>query len=80
MFPFKWPASGHMTQVLWRATTHVGCGEAVKTMSGGKTCRIQVCRYARPGNCDMGSHKDGSNNWWKKPVFADYSGCSPFTV
>lgn len=80
MSPFTWPASGHMTQVLWRATTHVGCGEAEKTMSGGKTCRTQVCRYARPGNCDMGSHKNGSSNWWKKPVFADSSGCTPFTV
>ena len=39
-----YPANGHLTQVLWRATTWAGCADA----SSGYT-HIQVCRYARPG-------------------------------
>ena len=48
-----WPQNAHMTQVLWRASTHVGCAEASKPRNGGGTCRIQVCRYARPGEYDL---------------------------
>jgi uncharacterized protein YkwD len=38
---------GHMTQVLWRATEYVGCGEARR----GNTF-YKVCQYSKPGNCD----------------------------
>ena len=69
--------TGHMTQVLWRASTHVGCSEASKPRNGGGTCRIQVCRYARPGNCNMNAYKSSNRNWWKTPVMMDTSGCSP---
>ena len=37
---------GHMTQVLWRATEYVGCGEA---RSGNRF--VKVCQYSKPGNC-----------------------------
>ena len=37
---------GHMTQVLWRATEYVGCGEARR----GNTF-YKVCHYSKPGNC-----------------------------
>jgi len=37
---------GHMTQVLWRATEYVGCGEARR----GNTF-YKVCQYSKPGNC-----------------------------
>jgi uncharacterized protein YkwD len=37
---------GHMTQVLWRATEYVGCGEA---RSGNRF--VKVCHYSKPGNC-----------------------------
>lgn len=44
-----YPDNAHLTQVLWRGTTYVGCDEASKSRSGGGMCYIQVCRYARPG-------------------------------
>ncbi|KAL9180309.1 hypothetical protein ACHAXT_008279 [Thalassiosira profunda] len=45
-----YPSNGHLTQCLWRASKYVGCGESVKDFRKG-VCRIQVCRYARAGNC-----------------------------
>lgn len=44
-----YPSNGHLTQVLWRASKHVGCGESVRDFRGG-VCRVQVCRYSRAGN------------------------------
>lgn len=37
---------------LWRSSRYMGCGESAKDYPGGK-CRVQVCRYAKAGNCDM---------------------------
>ncbi len=37
--------TGHFTQVVWRATTHVGCGH-----SQCKGMDIWVCEYDPPGN------------------------------
>lgn len=59
------PANGHLTQVLWRATEWVGCAEAQR----GNT-RVQVCRYARPGNCEMASY-----NTWMEPMLMNESPC-----
>ncbi|EFJ46548.1 hypothetical protein VOLCADRAFT_92972 [Volvox carteri f. nagariensis] len=49
---------GHFTQLVWRATTTMGCGTAVVSMmlelftgyraKGG--CKVVVCRYLPPGN------------------------------
>ena len=36
---------GHYTQLVWRATTQVGCAEAASTSED-----ILVCRYAEAGN------------------------------
>ena len=36
---------GHYTQIVWRATTHVGCA-----MASNKTDDYLVCRYSPPGN------------------------------
>jgi hypothetical protein len=43
-----WPKNAHLTQALWRASTHVGCDVASKSWNDGM-CHVQVCRYARPG-------------------------------
>jgi uncharacterized protein YkwD len=37
--------TGHFTQVVWKGTTHVGCGSAE---CGGQ--RLWVCNYDPPGN------------------------------
>ena len=72
-----WPINVHLTQVLWRATTHVGCAEASKPMDDGGTCHFAVCRYAKPGNCNMNSYMDNSDNWWMTPMLMDDSICAP---
>ncbi|NOS95644.1 MAG: SCP-like extracellular, partial [Methylotenera sp.] len=38
---------GHYTQIVWRATTHVGCGMAVCTDTQEQ---VWVCRYQPAGN------------------------------
>ena len=40
----------HFSQVLWRPTRYVGCGWAT-----GSCGEVQVCRYVKPGNCNLGS-------------------------
>ncbi|EJK68903.1 hypothetical protein THAOC_09884 [Thalassiosira oceanica] len=73
---WPWPANAHLTQALWRASKYMGCGEAEKDWQGGK-CRVQVCRYAKAGNCNMGSFNatDGVN--WLEPMLSDTSPCEP---
>ncbi|KAL7547206.1 hypothetical protein ACHAWF_010523 [Thalassiosira exigua] len=71
-----YPANGHLTQVLWRSTKFVGCVDVSKPKPGGGTCHVQVCRYARPGNCNMNKYKSGgTDEWWLKPMLMDYSPC-----
>lgn len=60
-----YPENGHLTQVLWRATKWVGCADA---RSGDR--HVQVCRYARPGNCNMNDY-----DTWLEPMLADWSPC-----
>jgi len=68
----KYPANAHLTQVIWYATEYVGCGDASKKMSNGQTCQVQVCRYARAGNCNV------RNGDWKAVVYEKYSKCGPY--
>jgi uncharacterized protein YkwD len=42
------PQVGHLTQMLWRTTTHVGCAMA---LCGGEN--YWVCRYSPPGNVNV---------------------------
>ena len=44
--------TGHFTQVVWRSTTHVGCGH-----SRCKGMDIWVCEYDPPGNWE-GQYRD----------------------
>jgi uncharacterized protein YkwD len=47
------PVNGHFTQVVWRASTQVGCAQAtcsISTSSGPKQGTLWVCRYAPAGN------------------------------
>ena len=64
-----YPKNAHLTQVVWYSTSYVGCGESSKSMGNSKTCRVQVCRYTRPGNCNV---KNGN---WKLEAFKDSTGC-----
>ena len=72
---WNWPDNAHFTAVLWRGSHFVGCYDAEKDMGDNKTCRVQVCRYATAGNCDMNSFNDGSSKWWMKGVMSDVSRC-----
>eukprot|EP00956_Cyclotella_meneghiniana_P025942 scaffold55148_cov49-Cyclotella_meneghiniana.AAC.11 len=73
---WPWPANAHLTQALWRASKYMGCGESVKDWRGGK-CRVQVCRYAKSGNCDMGSYNTTEGMDWLTPMLALNSPCEP---
>ncbi|KAL7537224.1 hypothetical protein ACHAWF_005700 [Thalassiosira exigua] len=65
----SYPKNAHYTQVVWRGTKYVGCGEHSRNMGGGKMCRTQVCRYARPGNCNV------RNGNWRAEAWKDDTGC-----
>ena len=40
---------GHYTQLVWRDTTHVGCGTA-RCAASGMTATVWVCNYRPAGN------------------------------
>jgi hypothetical protein len=72
-----WNGNAHLTQAMWYDSRYVGCGESVATMSDGRICRMQVCRYAKAGNCMMESFQSEVGNRWMIPTFADESACGP---
>jgi Cysteine-rich secretory protein family len=63
--------NGHATQVVFRSTHYVGCGQSQKKLSNGGKCFINVCRYLSPGNCNM------SRNGWKSRTLDDDAQCPP---
>lgn len=73
---WSYPENAHLTQSLWRASRYLGCGEAEKDYRGGK-CRVQVCRYAQAGNCDMGRYDATEGVNWLIPMLKDTSPCEP---
>ncbi|KAL9184416.1 hypothetical protein ACHAXT_002502 [Thalassiosira profunda] len=66
---WKWPKNAHYTQVVWRATQYVGCGDGTKRLNGNSVCRTQVCRYARAGNCNV------RNGNWRSEAWKDSTKC-----
>ncbi|KAL7476390.1 hypothetical protein ACHAW6_002258 [Cyclotella cf. meneghiniana] len=81
-----WARNGHLTNALWRATKYVGCAEAEKSypvvsargVSITNTCRVQVCRYAKPGNCSMGKFRNADGKVdWLRAMLQDDSPCTP---
>jgi len=72
-----WNRNAHLTQAAWRATRYIGCSESVKDMGNGKMCRMQVCRYAKAGNCMMGKYNAGTGNNWMVPMMMDDTPCGP---
>lgn len=66
---WDYPDNAHYTQVVWRATSYVGCGESLRKMSNGASCRVQVCRYTPPGNCQV------KNGYWQGEAWKDDTSC-----
>ena len=66
----NYPDNDTRTQVLWRSTRHVGCAEKSILHSDGSCCHVSVCRYSRPGNCNMNAY--GS---WLEGVLGDRTLC-----
>lgn len=60
-------ANGHFTQVIWRATKYIGCGEASRA-----GCNYQVCRYVTPGNCNI-----NEDNFMEKALAGMVKSVSP---
>ncbi|KAL7435717.1 hypothetical protein ACHAXM_004802 [Skeletonema potamos] len=59
-------------QVMWRPTRYVGCASNITRMyEDGPYCYVSVCKYARPGNCNV------KNETWLNQTLADYSKCGP---
>mmetsp|Transcript_27764 Transcript_27764/g.42286 ORF Transcript_27764/g.42286 Transcript_27764/m.42286 type:complete len:659 (-) Transcript_27764:184-2160(-) len=49
----------HATQVIFRSSKYVGCGQATKTNpANGEICNFHVCRYLGPGNCFLEAFTD----------------------
>ncbi|KAL7465600.1 hypothetical protein ACHAXS_005911 [Conticribra weissflogii] len=74
---WDYPENAHLTQALWRGSKYLGCGDSVRTFDDGSICRIQVCRYARAGNCGMSSFDATVGDNWLIPMLKDYSPCPP---
>jgi len=72
-----WNLNAHLTQAMWYPSRYIGCAESVKDMGGGEMCRMQVCRYAKSGNCMMSKYDAASGNNWMKPMMMDDSPCGP---
>jgi uncharacterized protein YkwD len=64
-------ANGHATQVVFRSTNYIGCGQSKKNLSNGGKCYINVCRYLSPGNCNM------TPEGWKTRTLDDTALCPP---
>ena len=71
------PKNLHLTQALWRATKYVGCADATREGEDGYVCRLQVCRYAKAGNCQLGKYNASDGDNWLVPMLMDDTPCGP---
>lgn len=72
-----WNGNAHLTQAMWYPSRYMGCADAVKSLGDGKMCRMQVCRYAKAGNCMMGKYQSDQGKNWMIPMMQDDSPCGP---
>ena len=72
-----YPSNGHLTAALWRAGKFLGCGEGAREYGRNGICRVQVCRYGRASNCDMGSYDARVGTNWLIPMLLNYTRCGP---
>lgn len=74
---WPYPDNAHFTQGLWASALYVGCAESEKVMPNGGMCRVQVCRYSRAGNCNMGKYDATKGDNWKIPMLMKHNPCGP---
>mmetsp|Transcript_12088 Transcript_12088/g.18222 ORF Transcript_12088/g.18222 Transcript_12088/m.18222 type:complete len:282 (+) Transcript_12088:3-848(+) len=72
-----WNGNAHLTQAMWYPSQYMGCAESSKSLGNDKMCRMQVCRYAKAGNCNMGQYNSVQGNNWMTPMMMDDSPCGP---
>lgn len=72
-----WNRNAHLTQAMWYPSRYIGCADSQKNMGGGKMCRMQVCRFAKAGNCMMGKYNSEQGDNWMVPMMMDDSPCGP---
>jgi len=59
-----------LSQVMWRSSRYLGCSDKRKTKADGTTCYVHVCRYIRPGNCNLMGYES-----WLDGALDDQTSC-----
>ena len=59
-----------LSQVMWRGSRYLGCSSKRKTQPDGNTCYVSVCRYLRPGNCNLMGYES-----WLDGALDDQTSC-----
>lgn len=75
---WPWNKNAHLTQANWYSTRYIGCADSKRDLGNGKTCHMQVCRYAKAGNCLMGQYNAADGKNWMKPMMLDDTPCGPY--
>ena len=59
-----------LSQVMWRGSRYLGCSNKMRKMTDGTTCYASVCRYLRPGNCNLMGYES-----WLDGALDDQTSC-----